>query len=312
MIQYLIFNGSILPYLGILFVLGSILAGFIFEGGNLLVLFQPFTALIVTGSAFGILVLSNPKSLLKSMWLAIKKLKKEGPYTSEEYVLLLTFMFYFFKQVKLKGVMSLENDIENPYESDIFQDFPIILKNEEVLTFFCDYMRMFVLGFDKSFELENLMQEQINIRRNYMHEITQALFKLADALPALGIVAAVLGVINAMASINAEPVILGHKIGAALIGTFMGVAISYCFIAPLGSFMDKFNNDESKFLECIKAGFVSFVSGNPVSIAIEFARQTIPADLKPGFLELEKTIDAYKNNKRTRKNARIIRPAVKR
>lgn len=234
----------------------------------------------------------------------MKRLKKGTPYSRSEYLNLLTFMFYFFKYAKSKGSLSLENDIENPYQSEIFLEFPMILDNREVLIFFCDYMRMVVLGFDKSYELQNLIEEQINIRKSYTDEITQALFKLADALPALGIVAAVLGVINAMGSIDAAPAVLGHKIGAALIGTLIGVAVSYCFVSPLGSYMDKFGNDESKFLQCIKSGFIAYVSGNPAAIAVEFARQNVPTNLKPGFLELETAIEAHKHIKKIRKNAR--------
>ena len=291
-------------YIGVFFVIGSIFTGFLCEGGNILVLFQPYAALIILGSAFGILILSNPKSLLKSMLNMILRLKKGSPYKKEEYLILLTFMFFFYRYARARGALGIEEDIENPHKSLIFAEFPTILENKEALVFFCDYMRMVVLGFDKTYELENLISDQINIRKNYTHEITQALFKLADALPALGIIAAVLGVINAMSSIDAEPAILGHKIAAALIGTFIGVAISYCVVSPLGSYLDKYGSDEAKYLECIKAGFMSFVNSNPPAIAVEFARQTIPINLKPNFLEVENAIEAHKQIRKLKKNAR--------
>ncbi len=291
-------------YIGSIVIISSILVGFLAEGGNILILYQPYAALIILGSALGILILSNPQSLIKSMWHLILRLKRGSPYKKDEYLRLLIFMFFFFRYARSKGALGIENDIEHPYKSLIFNEFPEILRNREALVFFCDYMRMIVLGFDKSYELEGLMADQINIRRNYNTEISTALFKLADALPALGIIAAVLGVINAMSSIDAEPAVLGHKIAAALIGTFIGVAASYCAISPLGSYMEKFGNDESKFLECIKAGFISFANGNTPVIAIEFARQTVPINLKPNFLEVEKAIEAHLQNRRMNKNAR--------
>lgn len=291
-------------YIGSIIIVGSIFLGFIAEGGNILILYQPYAALIILGSAFGILILSNPQSLLQSMWHLMKRLRKGSPYKKDEYLRLLTFMFFFFRYARSKGALAIENDIEHPYKSPIFNEFPDMLKNREALVFFCDYMRMIVLGFDKSYELSNLMEDQINIRKNHNAEISVALSKLADALPALGIIAAVLGVINAMSSIDAAPAVLGHKIAAALIGTFIGVAASYCAISPLGSYMEKFGNDESKFLECIKAGFISFANGNPPVIAIEFARQTVPINLKPNFLEVEKAIETHVQHRRMNKNAR--------
>ncbi|MDF3047073.1 MAG: flagellar motor protein MotA [Candidatus Midichloriaceae bacterium] len=291
-------------YIGSLIIVGSIVLGFIAEGGNILVLYQPYAAVIILGSAFGILIISNPQSILKSMWLLIKRLRLGTPYKKFDYLNLLIFMFFFFKYAKTKGIIAIEYDIENPNKSLIFNEFPEILKNKEAVTFFCDYMRLLVIGFDKSYELENLMQDQIAIRRNHNAEISSALFKIADALPALGIIAAVLGVINAMASINAEPAVLGHKIAAALIGTFIGVAVSYCAVTPLGSYMEKFSNDESKFLECIKAGFISYVNGTQPAIAIEFARQTVPINLKPSFLEVEKAIENHLKYRRMNKDVR--------
>jgi chemotaxis protein MotA len=291
-------------YFGIFAMIGSILLGFIAEGGNVIVLFQPYAALIIIGTGVGIFIVSNPRTLQRSIWINIKRLRNGTPYHREDYVGLLTFMFFFFRHAQTSGNLVLEKDIENPTQSPIFREFPDFLRKREALVFFCDYMRMLSMGFNRSYELETLMQDQINIRRNYTYEMSTALFKLADALPALGIIAAVLGVINAMSSVNQAPEILGHKIGAALLGTFIGIAVSYCVVAPLSYYLEKFGMEEAKLLECIKAGIISFLNGNTPIIAAEFARQTAPVNLKPSFLDLEKAIDKHRTNRKVKKHGR--------
>ncbi len=291
-------------YIGMAIVLFSILAGFAAEGGNLYVLFQPYAALIILGSAIGVLILSNPKSLLKSMWQAILTLSKGSPYTKQDYLQLLCFIFYFFRYTKNKSMLEIETDIENPYKSPIFNEFPGLLNNREALVFFCDYMRMTILGFDKTYEIANLIEEQISIRKNHMYEISQAFYKIGDALPALGIIAAVLGVINAMGSMDADPTVLGHKIGAALIGTFLGIAAAYCIAFPLGASIQKFGDDEAKYLECMRSALISHLNGNIPSISVEFARQNVPVNLKPSYFDVEKAIELHKQKRKLKKYVR--------
>lgn len=291
-------------YLGLSIILFSIIGGFLGEGGNPIVLVQPYAALIIIGSAIGIFIISNPQSLLKSIWQNIHKVLISTPYSRNDYIELLVFQFNFFRFARTKSVLELEAHIESPTKSTLFKDFPKMLNNIEATVFFCDYMRMIVLGYDNTYELDNMMQEQIEVRKGYGHEISNALYKIADTLPALGIIAAVLGVINAMGSIDAPPDVLGHKIGSALIGTFLGVAVSYCLVLPVGTLLEKYGRDEAKFLECIKAGFLAHSRGNPPSISIEFARQAVPTNLKPSFLEIEKAIENLKNSKRIQRNVR--------
>jgi len=165
-------------------------------------------------------------------------------------------------------------------------------------------MRMLTLGYDNTYELDNIMQDHIAVKKEHGYEISSALLRIGDALPALGIIAAVLGVINAMASINAPPEVMGQKIASALIGTFLGVTVAYCIINPLGAYLEKLSNDEGKFLECIKAGFLAHAKGNPPSISLEFARQVIPNNLKPSFYEIEKAIEDNKINRKRSKYGR--------
>ncbi len=291
-------------HVGMLIVILSIVGGFLAEGGNINIFVQPFAALIIVGAALGIFIISNPQSLLKSIWRNLPKIFKGSPYSRGDYTEALVFMFNVFRFARTNSVLALEEHIEQPYKSSLFKQYPKILAHREAVIFFCDYMRMLVLGYDNTYELENMMQEQINVRREYSYEISNALYKIADTLPALGIVAAVLGVINAMGSIDAPPDILGHKIGAALIGTFFGVAISYCIISPIASNLQKYGADEAKFLECIKAGFIAHSRGNPPSISIEFARQAIAVNLKPSFNEIETAIENRKALKKVKKYGR--------
>lgn len=291
-------------YIGLFAVAASIILAFLAEGGKLSILFQPYATLMIVGSGIGIYILANPKSILKSTWVTIKRVRGGAPYKKEDYLMLLSFMFFFFRHAHAHGALQVERDVENPHNSAIFKEFPEMLKKREALVLFCDYMRMYSMGFSRTYELENLIEEQINIRRHYSYEISNALFKLADALPALGIIAAILGVVNAMGSIGQSPEIMGHKIGAALMGTFIGIVTSYCIVAPLSSYLEKFGNEEAKFLECIKAGIVSFVNGNSPIIATEFARQTVPVSFKPSFVEVEKSIERYRANRKVKKHGR--------
>lgn len=287
---------------GSLVIIGSIITGFLMEGGSIVALAQPYALLIILGTAFGVLILSSPKSELKNMWKAVKKIMNGHQHERQDYRDLLGFMYYFFRYAKTNSLHDVENHIENPYKSTLFQEFPSLYKSREAVVFFCDYMRMIITGYDNPFELENLADQQIYVAKTNNNELTSALYKLADATPAIGILAAVLGVINAMSSIDQDAAVLGPKIASALLGTFIGVAISYCIIAPLASYIEKFYNNEYKFMECMKAGFVAYARGNPPSICIEFARQVIPNHLKPSFVELERVIENLKVTKRKRVN----------
>lgn len=286
--------------IGSLIILGSILVGFLLEGGSLIALAQPYALLIIMGTAFGVLILSSPKSELKNMWKALQLIMHGHQHDKQDYKDLLGFMYYFFRYAKTHSLQEVEMHIENPHKSSLFQEFPSLFKSREAIIFFCDYMRMIVTGYDNSFELENLADQQIYVAKTNNNELTSALYKLADATPAIGILAAVLGVINAMSSIDQDAAVLGPKIASALLGTFIGVAVSYCMIAPLASYIEKFYSNEYKFLECIKAGFVAYARGNPPSICIEFARQVIPNHLKPSFVELELVIENLKATKKKR------------
>ncbi len=276
--------------LGMIIVLLSLFVGFIGGGGNIYVLMQPFEALIIVGTAVGSFLLSNPRSLLHSAFSSIHKITKREPYSKEDYIELLSFLFNLLKYAKFKSKIELENHIERPEESFIFKRFKRILENKQAVVFLSDYMRLIVIGFDDPYELQQMMEEELNEKKLYGQSVAVCFHRLGDSLPGLGIIAAVLGVINAMAAIASDPSVLGRKIAAALIGTFLGVFLSYGIVSPIGAFLECYNTEELKFLECIKAALISHAKGHPPSISIECARQIISEQLKPSFVELEKIL----------------------
>ena len=269
----------------------SVLIGYLAIGGNISVIFQPFEWMIIVGAAIGSYMIANPPDVSKAMLKSLKKLSKRTPYTKTEYIELLVFMFNFFKIAHTKGPIEIENHIDNPDESELFSKYPVINKSEEALIFFCDYFRMVALGFENTLEIENMMEIELNEKRKYSHKIAHSLLRMGDGLPALGIVAAVLGVITTMASVSSDASVLGPKIASALVGTFIGAFTAYGIVNPIGYFLDKYGNDEIKFLECMKAGMIAHINGSPPSISVEFARQVIQENLKPSFSELEKEIE---------------------
>jgi chemotaxis protein MotA len=196
-------------------------------------------------------------------------------------------LFAMFKLAKSKGNLALEQHIENPEESSLFQQFPGVAKNHHAVEFICDYLRLVTLGTENVHEMEALIDSELETHHNEKHQIAAAVQAMADGTPALGIVAAVLGVIHTMGSITEPPAVLGHLIGGALVGTFMGVLLAYGFIGPIASAMTASFAAEAKYLECIKAGLLAHIAGHPPAVSVEFARKALLSDVRPDFKELE-------------------------
>jgi chemotaxis protein MotA len=188
-------------------------------------------------------------------------------------------------------MLELEKHIEEPHESSLFSTFPKFLHHEEAVTFFCDYMRMITMGAENVHQIEDLMTEEIEIHHKDRHKISSAIQVIADGTPALGIVAAVLGVIKTMGAINQPPEILGHYIGGALVGTFLGVLVSYGVVGPIAQILQMLYDSEAKYLECIKAGLISYMNGYAPAIVVEFARKSIDPECRPTFYELDEAIN---------------------
>jgi chemotaxis protein MotA len=277
---------------GSIVVFVCVLGGYTAMGGKLGVLWQPFEAVIIVGAAIGAFIIGNPLSVISKMGGALGTALKGSPYKKDDYIELLSLQFQIFKLAKTKGMLSLETHIENPDESELFSQFPNFYANHHALTFVCDYLRMISLGTENVHEMESLMDEEIETHHQENHRLAASVQSMADALPALGIVAAVLGVIKTMGSITEPPEVLGKLIGGALVGTFLGVFVAYGFVGPIATTLNMAYESESKYYQCIKAGMLAYLAGYAPAICVEFARKALMSDVRPSFFEVEEAVAA--------------------
>jgi chemotaxis protein MotA len=277
---------------GTIIILVSVFGGYAANGGHLAVLWQPFEVIIICGAALGAFVIGNPKAVVIGTAKSLVKVFKGSKYKKASYVELLCMLNAVFKLAKTKGSMSLEAHIEQPDDSALFARFPLFMRDHHAVTFFCDFMRMLVMGADNAHEIEALMDQRIDVHHHEESEIASAIQNVADAMPALGIVAAVLGVIHTMGSITEPPEVLGHLIGGALVGTFLGVWLSYGFIAPMAQSLKGVADDEVKYLICIKSGILAYIQGYAPIMAVESARMVLKPHNQPSFQDIEAAIEA--------------------
>ena len=277
---------------GAIVVVGCTLGGYMAMGGKLGVLMQPFELVIIGGAACGALVIANTKVILSGVIKATGRAMKGPKHKREGYVELLSLMYQMFKLARSKGNLALEKHVEAPEESDLFSQFPAVQSDHHAMVFMCDYLRLLTMGSDNPHELEALMDQDIETHHEEEHAVASAVQTMADGMPALGIVAAVLGVIKTMASITEPPEVLGGLIGAALVGTFLGVFLAYGFIGPIASALNNIIAADGRFYTCIKAGILAHVAGHPPAISVEFARKTLSSDVRPSFNELEQAFES--------------------
>lgn len=276
--------------IGFAIVFAGVLGGYMGAGGKLAILFQPFEVAIIIGAAIGSFMIGNPKRVIAGVMKNLGLVFKGTRHSKTGYIELFSMLYAIFKLAKSKGDLALESHVEKPEESAIFQQFPKFSKDHHALLFLCDYLRLLTLGTNNSHEVEAIIDEEIEAHHTEAHLISGAINAVADAMPALGIVAAVLGVINTMGSITEPPEILGHMIGGALVGTFMGVLLSYGFIAPIAHSLEVTFNSETKYYQCIKAALLAHMQGYAPQVSIEFARKTLPEDMRPTFQEVEQAV----------------------
>lgn len=276
-----------LKIIGHIGVIISTLGGYAAMGGKLMVLNQPFEFVIIFGAAFMAFLTANSTHVLKSCWKDIKSIYKKDKYNKQSYLELLSMMYLVFRTARTKGWLALEQHIENPHDSEIFKKFPGFYADHHAVTFLCDYLRLISLGAEKPHEIEALMDQEIETQREGRDHTSHALQTMADGMPALGIVAAVLGVIKTMGSITEPPEVLGRLIGGALVGTFLGVWLSYGFVAPIASAVKERNDSELKYYLCMKTCILAFLQGAAPQVAIEFGRKILMHDTQPTFLEVE-------------------------
>jgi chemotaxis protein MotA len=279
-----------LALLGIAVVLLAVFGGFILERGNPYVLMQPAELLIVVGAAIGIVVVANPPAVMRKMARGAFAAFRPPVHTSHSFLRYLRMLYEVFAFVQRAGVVELESDVENPVASRIFSNYPDFLKDQPTRDFICDSLRMLVIGVTTPHELDQLMDLDIDVQRQGRHEPVSALSTVADALPGLGIVAAVLGVVITMEAIGGAPETIGQKVAAALVGTFLGILLCYGVVGPVAARMETMSGTETQFLQVLRIAIVAFARGSSPILAVEYARRSIPVELRPSFIEMEITI----------------------
>ena len=275
--------------IGIVVVFGAIVGGYLMEHGNLMVLVQPAELLIIGGAALGTVLIANPLSIVMRIAKGLISVFMPSPFSKAFYLDHLKMLNELFQYARKHGAVKLEADIEEPNKSEVFKKYPKFLSNHHALHFVCDTLRMYISGGVGSFELDQMMELDMEVHHDTANAPVAALSTVADALPGLGIVAAVLGVVITMGSLGGPPEEIGHKVAAALVGTFLGILLCYGFFGPLASNMTKANEAEAHFYHCLRVAIASFVRGAAPILSIEFARRTIPADVRPTFQEMEAT-----------------------
>ena len=271
---------------GLVVVFGAVIGGFMMAGGELLVLVQPSEFVVIGGAALGTLAISTPIKVLKLGMQQIVGLFK-GTTPASEYASLLAMLYQIFKQVQQGGVMSLEAHFEDPAKSSILEKYPTFLARHEAVDFLADSVKVLIVGGIASHDLEALMDEDLKAHHDEALRPAAALTKIGDALPGLGIVAAVLGIVITMGHIDGPPAEIGHHVGAALVGTFLGILLSYGMAQPIAAAMEQRIAEEAYYCICIKAGLLAVYKGNPPAIAVEFARRVLPHAVRPSFNETE-------------------------
>ncbi len=286
--------------LGLFLVLASTFGGLIVAAGfeNAMYLMTgailpaaPGEVIIIMGCAISAYLVANSPETIKGTKKYFGALVKPSAYSKEDYTELFSVMYTLFKLARTKGWLAIEQHIENPDESELFGQFPKFQHNHHALLFVCDYLRIISLGNENAFELEAIMDEEIETITHHEGAPGHAMQTMADGIPALGIVAAVLGIIKTMGSISEPPEVLGKMIGGALVGTFLGVWLSYAFVAPIAAAMSGKAETEVMYYKAIKVCIISFLNGAAPQVAVEFARKFLPHDVQPTFLELENILN---------------------
>lgn len=273
--------------IGIIVVVVSVIGGFVFAGGEVVLLIQPAEFIVIVGAAVGSLLISAPMNVIKKIVKTIPSLFKSSVYSKEDYLELLKAFNDLFLLAQRDGLLAIEKHVEIPEESDILSKNPKFINNDLAKTFFCDTMKVMLTGGVPPHELENLIDAEIGTLEAETKPAINAITKMGDAFPGLGIVAAVLGIIITMGSIDEGAATVGHHVAAALVGTFLGVLIAYGFVGPIATNLEVGLEEKMRYLETIKACVLAYAKGNPPIIAVEMARRTIFSEERPTFSELE-------------------------
>ncbi|MDP2399296.1 MAG: flagellar motor stator protein MotA [Burkholderiales bacterium] len=279
-----------LVIIGYIIVAGSVLGGYALAGGHLAALFQPLELLMIGGAAVGAFVVGNNGKALKATLQVLPKTLGGSRYTKAVYMDLMALLYDILAKVRKEGLMTIENDVENPKQSPLFAKYPRVLNDHHVMEFITDYLRLMVGGNLNTFEIENLMDNEIETHHHEGEIPIHAVARVGDGLPAFGIVAAVMGVIKTMGSVGAPPAELGIMIAHALVGTFLGILLAYGFVSPLATLLEQKLAESTKMFHCIKVTLLASLNGYSPALAVEFGRKVLYSTERPSFAELEKHV----------------------
>lgn len=276
-----------LVIIGYVIVAISVFGGFALAGGHLHSLFQPIELLMIGGAGLGAFLVGNTGGALKATFKALPKVFKGAKYSKDTYMELMALLYELLGKIRKEGLMSIEGDVESAEESPLFAKYPVILADHHVIEFLTDYLRIMVSGNLNAMELENLMDVEIETHHHEEMVPSHIIAKAADALPAFGIVAAVMGVVHTMGSVGIPPAELGILIGAALVGTFLGILLSYGFVGPLANVLEQKADESTKMFQTIKVTLLASLNGYAPAMAVEFGRKVLLSTERPGFSEME-------------------------
>ena len=283
-----------LVILGYIIVIGSVFGGFAMAGGHLATLFQPLELLMIGGGAMGAFFVGNNGKAIKATFKALPSLLQGSKYTKALYLELLALLFQLLTKVRKEGLMSIEADIEKPESSPIFSKYQNIISDHHITEFLTDYLRLMVSGNMDAFQIENLMDNEIETHHHEGEIPVHCIAKLGDGLPAFGIVAAVMGVVHTMESVGLPPAELGILIAHALVGTFLGILLAYGFVGPLASLLEQKLHESSKMFQCAKVTLLASLNGYAPALAVEFGRKVLFSTERPSFSELENHVKQTK------------------
>jgi len=280
--------------LGYLIAFACVFGAYVGMGGHLGALYQPLELVLIGGAAVGAFVAGNNKRSLKLIGAELPKVLRRMPYDKELYLDVMACLYSLLNKAKREGPMKLEADIENPSQSAIFQKYPKVMADQKLMDFIIDYLRLMISGNMSPVEIESLIDEELETVRHETKVPVKSLRAVGDALPAFGIVAAVLGVIKALAAVDQEAFILADLISKAMVGTFLGILFAYALVFPMAETMERRASESIKALECIKVTLLAYMNGYPPPIAVEFGRKVLFSVVRPSFTELESQVRATK------------------
>jgi chemotaxis protein MotA len=285
----------LLVIIGYVIVCASVFGGFVMAGGHAAVLFQPIELLMIGGAALGAFFVGNNNKSIKATMKALPTVFKGSQYTREMYMELMSLLFDVLSKVRKEGLMSIEGDIESPEASPLFSKYPLVLADHHIVEFMADYLRLMVSGNMDAFQIENLMDNEIETHHHEGAVPAHVIARLGDGLPAFGIVAAVMGVVHTMESVGIPPAELGILIAKALVGTFLGILLAYGFVGPLASLLEQKLDESSKMFQCVKVTLLASLNGYAPALAVEFGRKVLYSTERPSFAELEEHIKKSKS-----------------